>query len=157
MAAESEITIVPFDPRYAEAFARLNYEWIERYFVIEPHDREVLDNPHEYIVSAGGEVFFVLIGDVVAGTCAMVRSDAETFELTKMAVSPDFQGRGIANRLMEACIEFARGNGAERIFLETNSKLPVAMALYRKFGFLDTPLDPDSLYSRANVRMELAI
>lgn len=157
MAAESDITIVTFDSVYAEAFARLNYEWIERYFVIEPHDREVLDNPHEYIVGPGGEVFFSLVGDVVAGTCAMVRTNDTLFELTKMAVSPDFQGRGIANRLMDACIEFARAKGAETIFLETNSKLPVALALYRKYGFVDTPLDPDSFYSRANVRMELAI
>ena len=125
--------------------------WIER------HDREILDDPKAQIIDTGGEVFFALVADTVAGTVAMVRTDPTLFELTKMAVAPEFQGRGIANLLMKACIDYARENGGDTIFLETNSKLPAAIALYTKFGFLHTPLDPNSQYSRANVRMELAL
>jgi ribosomal protein S18 acetylase RimI-like enzyme len=87
----------------------------------------------------------------------MIRCDEETFELSKMAVAPEFQGRGIANMLMDACIQFAIARRASKIFLETNSKLAAAPALYRKYGFKDAPLDPNSQYSRANIRMELAI
>lgn len=157
MSDEPEIRVVTFDEHFAADFARLNYRWIEEHFSIEPHDRELLDAPLEQIVEPGGEVFFAVADGAVAGTVAMVRSDANTYELTKMAVDPSFQGRGIANHLMKACIELAFKNGASTIFLETNSKLPPAVALYRKFGFVETPLDPDSQYSRADVRMELAI
>lgn len=157
MSDEPEIRVVTFDEHFAADFARLNYRWIEEHFRIEPHDRELLDAPLEQIVEPGGEVFFAIAGDEVAGTVAMVRTDTNTYELTKMAVDPEFQGRGIANHLMKACIELAFKSGASTIFLETNSKLPAAIALYRKFGFVETPLDPDSQYSRADVRMELAI
>ena len=52
--------IVGFDPRYAEAFARLNYQWIEHYFAVEPEDRRALDHPFEYAIAPGGEIFFAL-------------------------------------------------------------------------------------------------
>lgn len=151
------VTIISFDPAYASDFAELNYAWIEKYFEIEPHDREVLDNPQEVIIDPGGEVFFALIAGQVVGTTAMIRADKATFELTKMAVDASYQGKGIANHLMDACIKFARSQNASTIFLETNSKLPTAIGLYRKFGFVETPLDPNSQYSRADVRMELAL
>lgn len=152
-----EIKIVSYDPAFDSAFAELNYRWIAEHFTIEPHDREILDDPRGAVIDTGGEVFFAVLGSVVVGTVAMVRCDPTLFELTKMAVAPRYQGRGIANLLMQACIGFAREKGADTIFLETNSKLPAAIGLYKKFGFEHTPLDPNSQYSRANVRMELAL
>ncbi|MDM7923623.1 MAG: GNAT family N-acetyltransferase [Pyrinomonadaceae bacterium] len=157
MSQDSEVTVIPFDERFAGDFARLNYEWIERYFRVEPHDSELLDDPKGQIVATGGEVFFAVIDEACVGTVAMVPHGDSIFELTKMAVSPAHHGRGIANRLMTACVGHARDKGASTIFLETNSVLAPAIALYRKFGFVDTPLDPGSQYFRADVRMELAL
>ena len=36
------IRIVGFDPRWRADFARLNIEWLQRWFVVEPFDEEVL-------------------------------------------------------------------------------------------------------------------
>jgi ribosomal protein S18 acetylase RimI-like enzyme len=156
MSNESVISIIPFNEGRAKDFARLNYSWISEHFTIEEHDREILDHPFEVIVEPGGEVFFAVTDDgQVVGTAAMIRVNDDLFELSKMAVSPEFQGKGISNALMDSCIEFARSRSAATIFLETNSKLPAALGLYNKYGFKHTPLDPNSEYSRANVRMEL--
>jgi len=87
----------------------------------------------------------------------MIRHNYESFELAKMAVSPNFQGYKIGHRLMEACIAYARDEGVPYIVLESNTKQFAAINLYRKFGFVETPLDPNSQFSRANIRMELAI
>lgn len=157
MSPWPEVKIVEFSDDLAPDFASLNYQWIERYFRIEDHDRKLLDSPFESIIRPGGQIFFAIANDKAVGTVAMLRFDEETFELAKMAVATEFQGCGIANLLMDACIEFARGTSARRIILETNSKLNAAMGLYRKYGFVETTLDPDSYYSRVNVRMELAI
>ncbi len=155
---DAEIKVAAFDPSYSRAFAELNYRWISEHFTIEEHDREILDHPFKVIVEPGGEVFFAVTdaGEAV-GTAAMINAGNGVFELTKMAVDPAFQGKGISNGLMDACIKFARSRSAKTIFLETNSKLPVAIRLYYKFGFVDTPLEPGSQYERANVRMELAL
>lgn len=151
------VEIVEFQPSLAKAFADLNYEWIAAAYGIEEHDREILDNPENYIVKKGGQVFFALSDGEPVGTVAMVKSDESSFELAKMAVSPNSQGRGISNLLMKACIAFAREQGADTIILESNTKQATAISLYRKFGFVETALDPNSHYVRANIRMVLAI
>ena len=153
--SSSEVRITPFEPAYAKAFADLNYQWIEESYGVEAHDREVLDHPEKTVIDSGGEVFFALAGEEAAGTVAMIRMDDDHFELAKMAVSPQFRGRKIGDALMRACIDFARSNGATSIILESNTKQVAAIELYRKYGFREIPLDPNSHFVRANIRMEL--
>jgi ribosomal protein S18 acetylase RimI-like enzyme len=74
-----------------------------------------------------------------------------------MAVSPEARGHGVGDKLMAACVEFARSRGSASIILESNTKQEAAINLYRKFGFVEIPLDPNSHFVRANIRMELAI
>ena len=155
MSEVLDVRIVTFERSLAKAFADLNYEWIERYFVIEDHDREILEHPTDYVIDRGGQIFFAMVGDQVAGTVALIDAAGESFELAKMAVSPAFQGKGIGDRLMEACIEHADASGKQRLFLLSNTKLGPAINLYRKHGFIETVLDGRSSYERVDIRMEL--
>ena len=148
--------IIPFDSRYAKQFADLNYQWIGETYGIEPHDHEVLDHPLESVINPGGQIFFAIAGEDVAGTVAMIPFEDDAYELTKMAVDPTFRGRGIGDLLMQACVDLARGSSRRRIILESNTRQVAAIKLYRKFGFKEVPLDPNSQYVRANIRMELA-
>ena len=153
----SEVRIVTFDPAFAKAFADLNYQWIEKYFAIEEHDREMLDHPAEHVIEPGGEIFFAVVDGFAIGTAALIAEADGSFELAKMAVSPDFRGQGIGDQLIAACIGFARRKGSRGIYLLSNRSLTPAIELYRKHGFVETPLDTDSPYNRANIRMELAL
>lgn len=157
MSGSGAIRIASFDPAYASDFARLNYEWIERDYGVEDHDREVLDHPFESVIEPGGEIFFALDGQSAVGTVAMILMENGSFELAKMAVDPAYRGRGIGDLLMEACIDHASRHRAQSIILESNTKQAAALKMYRKYGFIDIPLDPNSLFARANIRMELAI
>ncbi len=153
----SEVEIVGFQDQFAEDFGRLNYEWIERSYGIEEHDHEVLDHPVKSVIEPGGQIFFAIKEGVAIGTVAMIPYSENSFELAKMAVSPEARGRGVGDGLMEACVEFARSSEASSIILESNTKQEAAINLYRKFGFVEIPLDPNSHFVRANIRMELAI
>ncbi|MGH9949203.1 MAG: bifunctional helix-turn-helix transcriptional regulator/GNAT family N-acetyltransferase [Pyrinomonadaceae bacterium] len=153
---KSLVEVVEFADKYTEDFARLNYEWIAKYYTVEEHDNDQLDNPRN-IIDRGGQIFFAVVDGEVAGTVAMIRMNYEAFELAKMAVSPEFQGYKIGERLMQACVDLARNEGTPYIVLESNTKQFAAIHLYRKFGFVETPLDPNSQFSRANIRMELAV
>ena len=51
----------------------------------------------------------------------------------------------------------ARGAGATRLMLVSNTRLGPALTLYRKHGFRDVPLDPASGYSRADIQLELTL
>ena len=151
------IEIVEFSDEWAEDFASLNYEWIEKFFAVEKHDLEILDDPGAFVIEPGGQIFMAVVSGLAAGTVALIPAGEGVLELTKMAVAPEFQGMGIANRLMERCIEYAGQRGIKTIFLESHRTLEPAIALYRKFGFVETPIDPNSEYARADIRMELAI
>ncbi|MGE3465920.1 MAG: GNAT family N-acetyltransferase [Pyrinomonadaceae bacterium] len=149
-----KIEIVDFSDEFAEDFARLNYEWIEKYFAVEKHDREILDDPQRSVIEPGGQIFMAVVAGLAAGTVAMIPSGSGVLELTKMAVSPEFQGMGIANHLMNRCIEYAEQMNARLIFLESHRSLEPALSLYQKFGFVEVPTDPNSEYARADIRME---
>lgn len=153
----SEVSIVGFDDKFADDFSRLNYKWIEKSYGIEEQDHEVLDHPERSVIGTGGQIFFAVIDGAAIGTVAMIPYGESSFELAKMAVAPEARGRGLGGKLMEACVEFARTKRASTIILESHTRQEAAISLYRKFGFKEIPLDPNSHFARANIRMELAI
>lgn len=158
MGAKAEaVRLVSWSPDLRAHFERLNLEWIERWFTVEEEDRKVFADPAGLIVEPGGQIFFVVDEIGVRGTCAVIRHDTETFELAKMAVEPSAQGRGYGDRLVEAAVGFARGAGAHRLMLVSNTRLGPALNLYRKHGFQDVPLDPANGYSRADIQLELRL
>jgi len=149
--------VVTYSDDLRPHFERLNREWIESYFELEEADREVFRDPAAAIVAPGGQIFFVLEGDAVVGTCALAPHGAGELELAKMAVDPSAQGRGYGDLLMGAAVDFARGMGARRIVLESNTRLGRALRLYAKHGFREVPLDPDGRYARVDIMMELRL
>lgn len=150
-----KLIIKPFDPKYAKDFAIINYEWLNRYFQIEAHDRELLDHPEEQIIQKGGEILFAIIDEKVIGTVALIPIDSQAIELTKMGVLRDHQGFQVGKQLLEEAIKKCQKMHYSKIILESSLKLGPAITLYRKYKFTEIPLDEDSLYSRADIRMEL--
>lgn len=143
----------------AQAFRTLNEEWISHFFTIEESDRRTLNDPFAAIVDPGGDVLIVRDGREIVGCAAVVRSSAEVFELSKMAVTPAARGRGIGRQLIQAAIARARQLGATTLFLGSNTKLANAVHLYENVGFQHVspeqiPLPP---YARADVFMRMAL
>jgi GNAT superfamily N-acetyltransferase len=153
--------IIGYSPEYAGDFARLNYQWIEHYFRIEEEDRAALDHPEVYAIAPGGQIFFVLQGDQVVGTVALVPKDLQgdgsflKFELAKMAVDPACQGQGIGKGLLDHAITYARRCGVRQIVLSTNDVLAPALKVYGDAGFVAKPAAQDERYERSNLFMQL--
>lgn len=148
------LQIVSFEQKYAKAFYDLNIEWLETYFFVEDFDQEVLSNPQHYILDRGGNLFFMVDEMEVYGTVALMPYDNATFELTKMAVVPSARGKKIGQQLMEYCIEFAKKENKD-LLLYSNTKLENAIHIYRKYGFVEVPVEKDSPYRRSNIKMTL--
>lgn len=149
------VRIVDFDPRWRADFARLNIEWLERWFAVEPVDREVLGDPETHLLAGGGRILFAVDdSDRALGTVALLRYDDGLVELTKMAVEPGLRGGGIGRRLMHGAIEAFAGMGGRELFLESSTKLGPALKLYESVGFRHHPAPrPGSHYRRADVYM----
>ncbi len=149
--------IVRFRPEFALDFARLNREWLERYFTIEPRDEEYLGAPAGMIVAPGGEIFFARQGGIIVGTCAAIPHGEGQFELAKLCVTPSAQGGGLGRVLAQAVVEFARERGALRVILVSNSRLTPALRLYESMGFEHRPFPGTPPYADADVYMELEL
>lgn len=149
------IRIVDYAPRWRSDFARLNIDWLERWFVVEPVDRVVLSDPETHILAAGGRVLFAVDGDDHAvGTVALKHEGDGVYELTKMAVEPAHQGAGIGRLLMQGALDAYRALDGRELFLESSSKLAPALKLYESVGFRHHPAPrPGSHYARADVYM----
>jgi ribosomal protein S18 acetylase RimI-like enzyme len=124
---------------------------------MEPSDEEQLADPEAYFLGRGGQVFVALRGDNVIGTCAIVPHGVQGWELAKLAVSSEFQGQGIARRLVTRCIASAREHGAQRVFLVSNSQLHAALRLYESYGFEYCVVPEVKEYEHEDVYMELRL
>ena len=146
------VEIIPFERRYARDFKRLNLEWLEKYFRVEPIDEEVLSKP-DAILRAGGAIFLVRRQGQIIGTCALLHEGHGRFELTKMAITERYQGAGLGRRLLNAVIEAFLARRTGELYLETNSRLAPAIALYESAGFVHAPRPAPSAYARSDVYM----
>lgn len=154
MIPTDEVIILQYDPQYAADYKRLNLDWIEKYFIVEAHDVEQLDNPYEYIISKGGFIFFAKYNDEIVGTCALIKTGDREYELAKMAVAESARGKHIGKLIGLAVIEQAKIAGAKRVWLESNRILTTALNLYSRLGFTEIPIT-STPYARADIRMEL--
>lgn len=149
------LEIIPYATTYSQHFHDLNIEWLQTYFYVEEHDKEVLENPQSYILDNGGFIFFAKLNNQIVGTVALM-NEKEGWELSKMAVSPNFRGQKIGQKLLRFSIDFAKEQGWTDLLLYSSTILKNAIYVYRKFGFVEVPIG-DSPYSRGDIKMVLKI
>ena len=155
--AEENIQIINYYPEFADTFKELNIHWIKKYFEVEPEDLKMLNDPQQHIIDTGGFIVFAKCENEIVGTCALIKNRNGVFELAKMAITENMQGKHIGLKIGLKIIEIAKQNKAQKIILETNSSLKPALNLYEKLGFVYVPLTQEQKdrYKRADVMMEL--
>jgi GNAT superfamily N-acetyltransferase len=90
--------------------------------------------------------------------CALVRPLATVdgaLELKRFYVPPEWRGRGIAAKLLQAAIDGARSAGWNAIYLDTTDDMTAARALYGRAGF--TPCDRYNDNPQATTFMRLTL
>ena len=152
-----KVEIIPFRQEYANDFKELNLAWLKKYFWVEPHDEEVLGKPEKYILEPGGNIFFVKEDEKIIGTVALMKMEDGVFELTKMAVTPDSQGKKIGQKLMEHTLNYARNQGWSKLIIYSNRKLENAIYIYKKYGFKEIPIGENNPYARGDIKLELPL
>lgn len=149
--------IISYHSKYVEDFKNLNLAWLEKFFWVEPHDKEVLGNPEKHIIEPGGTIFFARQNNKIFGTVALMKLEEGVYELTKMAVTPEAQGKKIGQRLMEHAISFARESNWRLLIIYSNRKLENAVYIYKKYGFEEIPIEGNNPYARGDIKLKLSL
>lgn len=151
------LSIVPYRDDLAGDFHDINAEWITAMFRLEQTDRDVLEQPRARILDPGGDILFVAAeGLGIVGTCALQKTGAHGFELTKMGVREAARGLKAGEFLLRAVIDRARALGADPLYLLTNTSCAPAIHLYEKLGFhhdAEIMADYGARYARCDVAM----
>lgn len=149
------VEIVDYAPEHRASFEECNRYWLEKYFTVEPIDAEIFANPQGYILEKGGHIFMARLNGEIVGTCALIKTGENLFEVAKMGVLEKAQGKQAGKKLILACIEKARELGAESLELMTSNSLKSAVSLYQKVGFTITHCGPHPRYKRCDTVMAM--
>ncbi|UQN09007.1 GNAT family N-acetyltransferase [Deinococcus sp. QL22] len=143
----------------AQAFRDLNVEWITAYFELEQSDLDLLNDPERVVIEPGGQVYLAHCEGKTVGGVALMAYGSGTYKIAKMAVTPEYRGRGIGRQLMMHAVEEARALGACKLFLASSRSLVSAIGLYESVGF--ERLSPDEWpfprFARADVFMQMSV
>ena len=102
-------------------------------------DQELAGLPGDYAPPRGRLLLAELEGKP-AGCVALHAIDAELAEMKRLYVRPEFRGKRVGMRLVEAIISEAHKVGYRRMRLDTvEPVMKAAVAMYRRFGFREIP------------------
>ncbi|UYY99625.1 GNAT family N-acetyltransferase [Peribacillus frigoritolerans] len=98
-----------------------------------------VDNPHV------DKVLVAKCNQDILGTLQLFQSSEKAYEkpelgifspiIRLLAVHPESRGRGIAQELLKASVNYAKSQGASSLYLHSNDKMHKAIKLYEWFGF----------------------
>lgn len=148
------IEIISYNEKYQAEFKTLNLEWLDKYSLTESHDLMVLDDPEGTILNKGGFIWLAKVGGEIVGTAALMNEGHGIFELAKMSVTKNWQGKGISKMLIGICLKKAKEMNAGKLMLFSNHQLQKALKLYEQYGFRHVEVK-DSPFETADVKMEL--
>lgn len=98
----------------------------------ERYRAEVLDPGAAF---AGDAVLVALCGGDVAGCLVVTAPAGGRCEVKRLWTAPEFRGRGVATRLVEAALVQAAESGATTVRLSVWQWRTAALALYERLGF----------------------
>lgn len=107
-----------------------NLEFLYPLLLLADPSREMIDQyvHHSDVITA--HIRFELIGLYV-----LLPTSQQSAEIKNLAVIPEFQGKGVGQRLLLHAIDRARKNGFKKLTIATGNSSLLQLYLYQKMGF----------------------
>lgn len=98
-----------------------------------------VDNPEveKILIAKSNDYILGTLQLFLSSEKAYQRPDLQIFSpiIRLLAIHPEARGRGIAQELLKAGLQFAKSQGANKLYLHTGDKMQKAIRLYEWFGF----------------------
>ena len=127
------------EPSQKEAFGAIWIPWlVDAGAVPEPEDLAAMADPAAFYGATGGLALLAWLDGAVVGGVALKGLGGAGFEFCKLVVTDAARGQGAGRALVQACLDVCAERGAPALWLQSLHRLEVAVALYRRMGFVDT-------------------
>lgn len=107
-------------------------------------EREIAELPQSQLMPGGGYLVAWINNEPAGGVAIRPLPEVlpeRATELKRLWVREAARGRGVAEALVQAVIDQARATGSTALYLDTEpARMPAAVRLYRRLGFVDCPL-----------------
>jgi ribosomal protein S18 acetylase RimI-like enzyme len=142
----SDVTVRRAEIGDALRIAQLLHDFNREYDDPTPDPPELAERIVELL--SAGELTILLGGSGPDGLAVLrfrpaIWTRALECYLAELYVVPERRGEGLGRALMEAAIELARREGADRMDLGTSEDDVAARALYESLGFINRESGPD--------------
>ena len=109
--------------------------WLEIDLCFQNFDKELAELPGEYDMPTG-RLLLAVENERIAGCVALRKIGEGLCEMKRLFLRPEFRGKGLGRKLVEAIVAEAKQIGYERMRLDTlPPKMNDAIALYRSLDF----------------------
>ncbi|HET6999727.1 MAG TPA: GNAT family N-acetyltransferase [Puia sp.] len=119
-------------------------------------DKDLNDIESSYMSNNG---FFGVVvhseTNAIVGCFGLFPVNDFTCELRKMYLLKESRGKGMGKLILDTAIRIAREKYYKKIILETISVLATAIALYKRYGFIE--IKPKEISARVDQSFELTI
>ncbi|MGE3683922.1 MAG: GNAT family N-acetyltransferase [Bdellovibrionales bacterium] len=137
MAAQ---VVYPSEKYFASFYNALSVVARERVHIemIEAPPFEKVSGFQRDLISKNGPVYYAIQDERVVGWCDVFPEENPRQShrgALGMGLLPEFRGKGIGSKLLEAVLNHAKAFGLEKVELHVYTTNTPAIALYEKFGF----------------------
>src|SRR5438309_5356822 len=109
--------------------------WLEIDLCFQDFEKELSELPGDY-APPDGRLLLAFVNKSLAGCVALRKIGEGVCEMKRLFLRPEFRGKGVGRKLVEAILAEAKEIGYERMRLDTlPPKMNDAIALYRSLDF----------------------
>ncbi|WP_444995864.1 GNAT family N-acetyltransferase [Aliikangiella sp. IMCC44359] len=105
----------------------------------------LMADPNKEVVSGyikSAKIVIAKANREIVGVAVLTKTKS-IYELKNIAVLSDYQGKGLAKRLIKKIKQMAKSEGADRLLVSTGNSSLDQLALYQKSGFRITGVMPN--------------
>jgi GNAT superfamily N-acetyltransferase len=106
---------------------------------VELRGRDGGRDGHVYAVDPAARYLVAVVGGDAVACGALLATDIDVAEVTRLYVRPAYRGRGLARRMLAALEDFAASRGHRVLRLETGVTSPEAISLFLGAGYRPIP------------------
>jgi ribosomal protein S18 acetylase RimI-like enzyme len=82
-----------------------------------------------------------LVGYIAAAPKVIPHRKSRYIEIENLGVVPEYQAKGVGTQLMDTCLEWARSQGYQKVYLVCYAANKPAITFYEAKGFLPIEID----------------